>query len=41
MRKLEHSDNSNAGIERIIEEEIKYYDLPYDPFDFDTPINYE
>ncbi|KAL4466831.1 hypothetical protein ABPG74_010428 [Tetrahymena malaccensis] len=37
----DQSDNLNTGIEIEYEQIIKYYDLPYDPFDFDTPMQYD
>lgn len=42
LKKLEISDNSNMNIEKLNEFMIKYNDLPYDPFDYETtPMNYE
>ncbi|EAR96841.1 FHA domain protein (macronuclear) [Tetrahymena thermophila SB210] len=40
-KKLEYSDSLNTDIEKANEMIIKYYDLPYDPFDFDTPMQYD
>lgn len=40
-KKMDILENSNKDIEVEKEIEFKLYDLPYDPFDFDTPMNYE
>ncbi|KAL4510013.1 hypothetical protein ABPG72_010206 [Tetrahymena utriculariae] len=40
-KNLRESENLNIKIDKEQELIIKYYDLPYDPFDFDTPMQYD